>query len=125
VQAESVTVEAVAPLVDLRNSSSRQVIDSRTIDAIPLNGRNYLDLIILTPGVAVNSNARSDLPPARDTRGAILGERAGNAAFLIDGLENNDDFRGGVFQSYTQDTIQEFEVIDAGYKAEFGRGSGG
>lgn len=124
-QAESVTVEAVAPLIDLTNPSSRQVIDSRTIDAIPLNGRNYLDLIILTPGVAVNSNAGSALPPARDTRGAILGERAGNAAFLIDGLENNDDFRGGVFQSYTQDTIQEFEVISAGYKAEFGRGSGG
>jgi hypothetical protein len=124
-QAESVTVEASAPLVDLVSSSNRQVIDSRTIEAIPLNGRNYLDLVLLTPGVVVNDSARSDLPPARDTRGAILGERAGNAAFLIDGLENNDDFRGGVFQSYTQDAIQEFEVIDAGYKAEFGRGSGG
>jgi outer membrane receptor protein involved in Fe transport len=124
-QAESVTVEARAPLVDLASSSNRQVIDSRTIEAIPLNGRNYLDLVLLTPGVVVNDTARSDLPPARDTRGAILGERAGNAAFLIDGLENNDDFRGGVFQSYTQDAIQEFEVIDAGYKAEFGRGSGG
>ncbi len=41
------------------------------------------------------------------------------------GLENNDDFHGGVFQAFTQDAIQEFEVIDAGYKAEFGRGSGG
>lgn len=124
-QAESVTVEASAPLIDLASSSSRQVIDSRTIDSIPLNGRNYLDLVKLTPGVAFNETARADLPPAKDTRGAILGERAGNAAFLIDGLENNDDFRGGVFQNYTQDTIQEFEVIDAGYKAEFGRGSGG
>jgi hypothetical protein len=36
-----------------------------------------------------------------------------------------DHVRGGVCQSYTQETIQEFEVIDAGYKAEFGRGSGG
>jgi outer membrane receptor protein involved in Fe transport len=122
--AETVTVEAVAPIVDLHSSASRQAIDSRTIDSIPLNGRNYLDLVILTPGVAVNTNARSDLTN-RDTRGAILGERAGNTAFLIDGLENNDDFRGGVFQAYTQDAIQEFEVIDAGYKAEFGRGSGG
>lgn len=125
VQAESVTVVAYAPLVDKTTSSNRQVIDSRTIDAMPLNGRNYLDLIQLTPGVTVNDNARADLAPARDTKGAILGERAGNTAFLIDGLENNDDFRGGVFQSFTQDAIQEFEVIDAGYKAEFGRGSGG
>ena len=124
-QTESMTVEVSAPLVDTTSSANRQVIDSRTIDAIPLNGRNYLDLILLTPGVAVNNNARADLAPARDTRGAILGERAGNTAFLIDGLENNDDFRGGVFQNFTQDAIQEFEVIDAGYKAEFGRGSAG
>jgi outer membrane receptor for ferrienterochelin and colicin len=124
-QSESMTVQVSAPLVDVSSSSNRQVIDSRTIDAIPLNGRNYLDLILLTPGVDVNTNARADLAPARDTTGAILGERAGNTAFLIDGLENNDDFRGGVFQNFTQDAIQEFEVIDAGYKAEFGRGSGG
>jgi hypothetical protein len=125
VQSESMTVQVSAPLIDRTSSSSRQVIDSRTIDAMPLNGRNYVDLILLTPGVDVNTNARADLGPARDTRGAIMGERAGNTAFLIDGLENSDDFRGGVFQNFTQDAIQEFEVIDAGYKAEFGRGSGG
>jgi hypothetical protein len=124
-QAETVTVQVAAPLVDHTTSSNRQVIDSRTIESIPLNGRNYLDLILLTPGVAVNTNARADLAPARDSSGAIMGERAGNTAFLIDGLENNDDFRGGVFQNFTQDAIQEFEVIDAGYKAEFGRGAGG
>jgi outer membrane receptor for ferrienterochelin and colicin len=124
-QSESMTVQVSAPLVDVSSSSTRQVIDSRTIDAMPLNGRNYLDLIQLTPGVAVNNNANAALAPARDTKGAILGERAGNTAFLIDGLENNDDVRGGVFQNFTQDAIQEFEVIEAGYKAEFGRGAGG
>ena len=124
-QAESMTVQVSAPMVDHTSSSNRQVIDSRTIEAIPLNGRNYLDLILLTPGVDVNTNARADLAPSRDTKGAIMGERAGNTAFLIDGLENNDDVRGGVFQNFTQDAIQEFEVIDAGYKAEFGRGAGG
>ena len=123
-QRESVTVTASVPLIDSSNTSTRQVIEARTIDAIPLNGRNYLDLIRLTPGVAVNTNARSDLTD-RDTNGAILGERAGNTGFLIDGVENNDDFHGGVFQAFTQDAIQEFEVISAGYKAEFGRGSGG
>jgi outer membrane receptor for ferrienterochelin and colicin len=123
-QAETVIVRAAPPVADPTDSSVTTVIDARTIEAIPLNGRNYLDLILLTPGVTVNQNARSDLG-GRDTRGAIMGERAGNTAFLIDGHENSDDFRGGVFQDYTQDAIQEFEVIDAGYKAEFGRGSGG
>jgi hypothetical protein len=124
-QSETMTVVTAAPLVDHTSSSNRQVIDSRTIDAIPLNGRNYLDLVLLTPGVAVNTNARADLPPARDTSGAILGERAGNTSFLIDGVKNNDDVRGGVFQNFSQDAVQEFEVIDSGYKAEFGGGSGG
>ncbi len=123
-QTESVTVTAAVPIIDTTDSSTKELIDARTIDSIPLNGRNYLDLIRLTPGVAVNANARADLTN-RDTNGAILGERAGNTAFLIDGLENDDDFHGGVFQAFTQDAIQEFEVIDSGYKAEFGRGSGG
>ncbi|HEY3121147.1 MAG TPA: carboxypeptidase-like regulatory domain-containing protein, partial [Vicinamibacteria bacterium] len=66
---ESVTVLAEAPLVDATTSTLRQAIDSRTIASIPLNGRNYLDLVLLTPGVAVNTNARSDLN-GRDTRGS-------------------------------------------------------
>jgi Carboxypeptidase regulatory-like domain/TonB dependent receptor-like, beta-barrel len=121
-RSESVTVTAAVPLIDSSSSAVKQVIDTRTIESIPLNGRNYIDLILLTPGVAVNTNARSDLTN-RDTNGAIMGERAGNTAYLIDGLDNSDDFHGGVFQAFTQDAIQEFEVIDAGYKAEFGRGS--
>jgi hypothetical protein len=121
---EEVTVAAQAPLVDLTSASTRGVIDTSVIESIPLNGRNYLDLIQLLPGVATNANA-SYGGQAKDAVGSILGERAGNATYLIDGLENNDDFHGGVLQAFTQDAIQEFEVIQAGYKAEFGRGSGG
>jgi outer membrane receptor protein involved in Fe transport len=123
-RAETVVVRATMPRLDATTSATSHVVTAREIESIPLNGRNYLDLVMLTPGAIVNPSARTDLSD-RDTRGAILGERAGNAAFLIDGLENNDDFHGGVFQAYTQDAIQEFEVIAAGYKAEFGRGSGG
>lgn len=122
-QTETVEVSAPARSNDVTSSAVSHVVTSAQIDSIPLNGRNYLDLVLLTPGV-VNSNARSELSD-RDTRGAIFGERGGNTAFLIDGFENNDDFRGGVFQAYTQDAIQEFEVIASGYTAEFGRGSGG
>lgn len=121
---EQVTVTAEVPLIDATTSSTRQVIDTSMIDSIPLNGRNYLDLIQLLPGVAKNDNA-SYGGKAKDAMGSILGERAGNTTFLMDGLENNDDFHGGVLQSFTQDAVQEFEVIEAGYKAEFGRGSGG
>ena len=122
-QSERVEVRAPLRTLDPSRSSVSHVVTAREIETIPLNGRNYLDLVLLTPG-AISSNARTELAD-RDTRGAIFGERGGNTAFLIDGFENNDDVRGGVFQNYTQDAIQEFEVISAGYKAEFGRGSGG
>ena len=55
------TVTAAVPIIDTTDSSTKELIDARTIDSIPLNGRNYLDLIRLTPGVAVNANARADL----------------------------------------------------------------
>src|SRR5205814_6824413 len=53
-RSEAVTVVA-APLVDLTTSSTSRIIDATTIDTIPLNGRNYLDLLQLAPGVAVNA----------------------------------------------------------------------
>src|SRR4051794_12023072 len=56
-RADTVTVAATAAVIDPTTSSTRQVIESRTIDSIPLNGRNYLDLIGLLPGVASNAVA--------------------------------------------------------------------
>lgn len=122
-QTESVVVAAPAWTLDPTRSAVSHGIAARDIESIPLNGRNFLDLVLLTPGV-ITSVTRTELAD-RDTRGAIFGDRGGNSLFLIDGFENNDDVRGGVFHNYTQDAIQEFEVISAGYKAEFGRGSGG
>ena len=121
---ESVSVSAAAPQVDTTSSATAYTMDARTIDAIPLNGRNYLDLLLLVPGVSVNDSLQSALSTV-DSQGSILGERAGNTAYVIDGFENTDDFNGGVLQDFTQDAIQEFEVLTAGYKAEYGRGSGG
>lgn len=123
-RSEQVTVTAEVPLVDTTTASTRQVIDTSVIDSIPLNGRNYLDLIQMLPGVARNDVASRN-GRAKDAMGSILGERAGNASFMMDGAANTDEFHGGVLQAFTQDAVQEFEVIEAGYKAEFGHGSGG
>ncbi len=55
----------------------------------------------------------------------IFGERGSSVSYIVDGADNNDPLVGGAFQRYTQDSIQEFEVITTGYEAEFGRAQGG
>ena len=78
-------------------------------------------LLQLVPGVAINRN----FSEGDDNSAPILGERANNAYILIDGMPNRDEVDGGPAGQFDQDSILEFQVLTSGYKAEFGRGSGG
>jgi len=80
---ELIAVTATPLLIDRTDSSIRQVTDTRTIEAIPLNGRNYLDLIQLSPGVIVNTQTRSDWANGAPRRRF---SETGNAGFLVLGL---------------------------------------
>jgi len=116
---EAVEVEAGIPLVEVERSAVSSRVSQQTIDALPLNGRNYVDLISLVPGA---------LPVPGGPQGAnvsIFGERGAALSFLVDGAENNDPLNGGPAVRYTQDAVREFEVITTGYEAEFGRAQGG
>ena len=118
---QKVEVSAEIPLLETTSSSQGTTILPSQIVDMPINGRNYLDLMQLVPGVAINRQA--DLNS--DTATPVLGERGNNASFLIDGLPNRDDLNGGAATQFNQETIAEFEVITTGYKAEFGNASGG
>ncbi|HVS63778.1 MAG TPA: TonB-dependent receptor [Thermoanaerobaculia bacterium] len=118
---ETVTVTAEPALIETRSSSTGTVVTPAEIENLPVNGRNYLDLLQLVPGVTVNRAADE----GSDSATPILGERAGNSIYLVDGMPNRDEFGGGAAVQFNQDTIFEFEVITDGYKAEFGHGSGG
>jgi len=118
---QTVEVDSATPLLETTASSTGSTITPQQIEEMPINGRNYLDLLQLVPGVALNR--QND--PAGDNSSPILGERGGNALFLIDGLPNQDNFNGGPSAQFNQDSILEFQVITAGYKAEFGHASGG
>jgi hypothetical protein len=74
----------------------------------------------LVPGVGINRN----FPESDDNSSPILGERANNAYVLIDGMPSPNEVDGGPAEEFDQDSILEFQVLTAGYKAEFGRGSG-
>jgi hypothetical protein len=116
-----VNVSGTAPLIEPTASSTGGTITPSQISNMPLNGRNYLDLMQLVPGVAVNRQADA----GSDAATPVLGERAGNALFMIDGMPNTDQMNGGAAAQFNEDSIMEFQVITAGYKAEFGHGSGG
>ncbi len=118
---ERVEITAELPLLDTTSSSTGATIVPQEIENMPINGRNYLDLLQLVPGVAINRQADAN----SDNATPILGERANNAGFLIDGLPNENELNGGPAAQFNQDTIAEFQVITTGYKAEFGHASGG
>jgi len=120
-QSVKVQVSAVAPLLDGTRSSTGSTIVPQQIDEMPINGRNYLDLLQLVPGVAINRQQ----DPSLDSATPILGERGGNTVFLIDGMPNRDEVNGGAAAQFNQDSILEFQVVTSGFAAEFGHGSGG
>jgi hypothetical protein len=113
-------VEVTSPVVDATTSATGATITPRQITELPVNGRNYLDLLQLVPGVAINRH----VDPNSDSANPVLGERSGNNNFLIDGQSNKDTVNGGPAQQFNQETIAEFQVLTNGYKAEFGQASG-
>src|SRR6201998_276127 len=118
---QTIEVSSATPLLETTISSTGSTITTQQIEDMPINGRNYLDLLQLVPGVALNR--QND--PAGENSTPILGERGGNTLYLIDGLPNRDNFNGGPSAQFNQDSILEFQVITGGYKAEFGHASGG
>ncbi len=120
---ESVQVTAQAPLVDTRDSSVRQVVDSTQVVALPLNGRNFRDLGLIVPGVqdmAQNSNLAS-----RGGGMNIVGAQDFNNNFLIDGFDNNDPTTGEIQTFPSIEGVQEFTILGASYGADVGFASGG
>lgn len=117
---EQVDVSAAVQLIDTTSAASGTTVTPQQIRELPVNGRNYLDLMQLVPGVVVNRQA--DI--GSDNSTPVLGERSGNNTFLIDGQPNKNTVSGGAAAPFNQETIAEFQVLTTGYKAEFGQASG-
>ncbi len=128
--AESVSVtDADAPVFETARTQLAETVVPKEIDSLPLNGRNYLDLAALTPGVTrTNPVANQRFPETSAVPGtglSITGQRFINNGFVVDGLSSNDDAADLAGTFYSQEVIREFEVITSGGIAEFGRASGG
>jgi len=105
-------------LIEPSSAATGLTVTPRQILDLPVNGRDYLDLLQLVPGVAINRQSGGD------DANPVLGERSGNNNFFIDGNPNKDTVNGGAAAQFNQETIAEFQVLTTGYKAEFGQASG-
>jgi len=128
-QAEIVEVTAEAPLVETESANRGAVIDQRKILDLPLNGRDYNQLALLSPGV-LQATPRFGFP-ALQFKGAFNanGNRVFMNAFLLDGLDNvsySNSYRGENVQVVQPsiDALQEFKIQTSNYSAEFGRSAG-
>ena len=126
---DAVEVTERVELVDAARTQMAQSITPVALDALPLNGRNYLDLALLAPGV---SRANTGLPQQFAETSAVggsglsvSGQRNLSNSFVVDGLSANDDAAGLAGASFSHEVIREFQIINAGGNAEFGRASGG
>ena len=125
----SVNITADVPLIEAARTQVAETVLPREIDALPLNGRNYLDLALLVPAVSrtnTGSNQRfAETSAVPGTGLSVAGQRNLNNGFVVDGLSANDDAADLAGTFYSQEVIREFQVVTSGGIAEFGRASSG
>jgi hypothetical protein len=121
---ETIEVASTIPVLETQDASVGQVVDSRNVNNLPLNGRNFTFLAQLAAGVNT---------PQADTRGnaasgafAANGNRPAQNNYLLDGIDNNSDtvdfLNGTNFVVLPPlDAVQEFKVQTSDFSAEFGR----
>jgi outer membrane receptor protein involved in Fe transport len=109
----------ILPMVDQENSDVDTVIGTKEIENLPLNGRNYLELALLTPGNAPAPNF--DPTKANTVLISSAGQMGRGSNVMLDGTDNNDDMVGGSLINVSQDAVQEFQVTTNRFSAEYGR----
>jgi hypothetical protein len=123
---EEMVVTGAAPLLETETSELGQVVDQKRVSNLPLNGRNFAQLALLSTGTAPSE------PGARDEGGygfSANGARSLQNNFLLDGVDNNSNLpdllneTNFVIQPPVE-ALQEFKVQTNAYSAEFGRGNG-
>jgi outer membrane receptor protein involved in Fe transport len=123
---ETVEVSAEAPVVETTKTQSSTAVSSRQIQELPVNGRNFLDFTLLTPGVVRDPTRGGDL--------SFGGQRGTSNSLLVDGADSNNTFygqstgRAGTGRSpysFSEDAVEEFQVNTNNYAAEIGRAGGG
>jgi hypothetical protein len=124
-----VTVSADAPVLESARSQIATTVPEREVKGLPLNGRNFVDIALLTPGVAPPNISSTQL--FAETSAvvgvglSVGGQRNFSNSFVVDGLSANDDAAGLGGMTYGVDAVEQVQVVTSGAHAEFGRALGG
>ncbi len=124
---ESVTVTSVAgETINTTSGELAHVIDTKQVEALPLNGRNYMQLMTLIPGAVVtNSDNFSITTSLTSTNQVINGNRADSSNLTVDGAFNQAaGSNGSLINNVGADFIQEVKIETSNFSAEYGRTSG-
>jgi hypothetical protein len=121
---DHIPVRASSDMLRVESPALGTVLENRKITNLPLDGRNFFELTLLTPGTA---------PAAQGTAGSVRGDFALNVnggredanQFILDGAYNGDPKLNGLGVKPPVDAIREFEVLTSSYDASFGRNAGG
>src|SRR5215813_7743308 len=119
-----IDVAAEGQIVETTRTSISSTINERAIQNLPVNGRNFLDFATLTPGVVREPTRAGDL--------AVGGQKGTLNSLQVDGADNNNTFFGQSFgrtgtrppYQFSEESVQEFQVNQNGFSAEFGRAGG-
>ncbi|HCC58503.1 MAG TPA: hypothetical protein DEQ47_14845 [Solibacterales bacterium] len=130
-QHETVAVAAIAETLKTQDASLGEVIEPKSIQDLPLNGRMLLDLVLTVPGAHMGHGAQTGISnplywrPGQASSITIGGNRPNANYFLLDGVTNTDPTFNTQNFSPSPDAVQEFQVQTGSYRAEMGGAGGG
>ena len=117
------------PVIENDRSQIAATVSENEVENLPYNGRNFLDLALLVPGVSPTNTAANQLFAETSAVGgqgiSVSSQRNFSNSFIVDGLSANDDAAGLVQTAFGLDVIREMQVVTSGGQAEFGRALGG
>lgn len=127
---ESINVTAGAPLaVDTRSSTFGQLVSREQIENLPLNGRDFSQLILLQPGTTQARSDVGDILTGKGSKVSVHGARTAQNAYMLDGTDILDALgrSAGSAQGLVSgiESVQEFTVLTNTFGAEYGRAAGG
>ncbi|HXU07786.1 MAG TPA: carboxypeptidase regulatory-like domain-containing protein [Blastocatellia bacterium] len=125
--AEQVNVEAAETIAEPTRTELSSVISQRQIVNLPVNGRQFIDFVLLAPGVTIGdtTSGSTDVIVEPVTKISFAGQNIHFNFVAIDGADNISTASGIQKTTPSQDAVQEFRVVNTVYSAEFGRAVGG